>query len=226
MSDYTILSRAAEIAENEGISQAEAEGRLVEHHQYKIQQVIDEYEARRGSLVAKRDRIVALLAEAEADLESIDRQIVDATDHDRLVLGLYMREAPQYQDTRTGKTHRFAWGSLSSRKMTKAPQAHKAHGADAALIERYPQFARDVKQLAWGDLKKTFVVTDDGVVTDANGEIVPRELVIGAPREEREEYSLKIGGLKLSLLTSEVLDDGDGDSEDGADSDDFDPFGD
>lgn len=223
---YSIMARAAEIAEREGIDVAEAQGRLVEHHQYKIWQVIEQAKVERASLRAKVERLRNELEVAEFAAGQLDRRIEHETEHDRMVLAAYVAEAEQFQNARGGKTHQFAWGPIQQRTKTTRATAVKQPGADEALIRQYPEFTQTV--FAWGEFKKTLGITDGGLVFDADGQVVPPELVEGRAKASEETFSTRINGVAFDLMGG--LQDGDDSDYTGSDApadalgEDFDPF--
>jgi hypothetical protein len=223
---YTILSAAAKRAEENGTEQVEEEGRLVEHHQWKIKQVQDAHEAERASLHAKAERLRYELSLVDGAISQIDERIRRAIEHDRMALQSYILEAPQYERNRAGKTFPFAWGPLTLR--TKTTPAKAAVVDEAALCERYPAFARP--KLSWGDLKKARLqVQDDGTVLDTEtGEVLPPDLVEGTAKQSEELAFIKVAGVTYDLTGGMTYGQGDhGDDEDtepGGADDDWDPW--
>lgn len=209
---YTILTAAAERAERDGRPQAEVEGELVEHHQYRIKQVLDAHTAERASLTAKATRLRNELCVTEAALAMDAARIVEETEHDRRVLADYVAHAPQYQgpDNRGGRTFPFAWGPLKLRTKTVSAGAQMVD--EAGLAERYPEYTKP--KVAWGDLKKARLqVQEDGTVVDREtGEVLPPELVAGTPKQSREEAFVTVAGVTFDLYGG--MADGSGDAED------------
>ena len=212
---YTILSAAAERAERDGRPQVEIEGELVEHHQYKIKQVLDAHAAEAASLRAKANHLRNELCITEAALAMDAARIAEETEHDRRVLADYVAHAEQYQNNRGGKTFPFAWGPLKLRTKTVSAGAQMVD--EAGLAERYPEFTKP--KVAWGDLKKQRLqVHEDGTVTDREtGEIIPPELVAGSPKTSTEEAQITVAGVAFDLFGNIATDQDEEGETDGAD---------
>jgi hypothetical protein len=211
---YTILGRAAEIAEATGRDQADVEGELVERHQYRIWQVIEQRKTKRAALKAKAAKLQAMLDLAQWEQRDCERGIMDETLHDRAVLAQYVAEAPQFADARS-KTQQFAWGEIRTATRTRPAQITAIDRE--ALAAMYPEHTTPALQ--WGSLKARLRVVGDRVV-DNNGVVLPEGLVLVSEARTQTTTTTTIEGLKLDL-TGGVLTDGNGsDGPDDADSDD------
>jgi hypothetical protein len=219
---YTILSAAAKRAEENGTEQVEEEGRIVEHHQWKIMQVLLAHRAERGSLLAKIERLQVELAVTEGALTTINGRIADATEHDRRVLAAYIQEAPQYRDNRAGKTFPFAHGRLQLRTNTAPAKATLLD--EAAARQLYPDYTEP--KLRWSILKKERIgVRDDGTVYDTEtGEDLPPEMIAGTAKVSEETAFVEVGGVKFDLYGTIPTPDQEDDTDDDTDADADNPF--
>ena len=207
MSDYTILSRAAELAAKHNTEQTTEEGKLVEHHQWKIKQVVDALDVERAALQAKAERLQAELDATNGAISQINQRIIHDCQHDLHLLRQYLEEAPQYHDNRSGKSFPMAYGRLSLKTKTQA--------AGAAVIDReklaglYPEYAQVKTDVRWGDLKKErLTITDEGHVFDAQtGEELPAEVVAGSAKSSEEQYFVEVAGIKFDITGVGVITD-------------------
>ena len=220
MSDYTILSEAERRAAENGTEQAEEEGRLVEYHQRKMHDVLQYHKAERASRAQKVAYLREQLELEEAALALIDSRIDAETEHDRVVLAGYVANAPQYRDSRAGRTFPFAWGPLQLKTLTTRQGA--AIVDEQAVMDMFPEFIGYKPK--WGDLRKARIDVDEtGRVTDKlTGEIIPPEIIAGTPRQSQEQAFVVVDGVKFDLYGMSAGKDNDEEAE--TDGDGNDPF--
>lgn len=210
MSDYTILNIAKQRAEKNGTSQVEEEGKLVEHHQFKIKQIIDALDVERAALQAKSERLQAELDAVQGAISQVNQRIIHDCEHDLHLLRQYLEEAPQYHDNRSGKSFPMAYGRLSLKTKTQAAGAAVINREK--LAELYPEYSTIKVDVRWGDLKKErLAITDEGHVFDAQtGEELPAEIVAGSAKSSEEQYFVEVAGIKFDITGVGVISDDNG----------------
>ena len=236
--EYTILTAASRNAEKNGTSQTEEEGKLVEHHQWKIKQIVDALDVERSALQAKAERLQYELDVAKGAISQINGRILNTCEHDLRMLREYMAEAPQYKNNSAGKSFPMAWGRLTFKTQTKAAGA-VAVDRDK-LAEMYPEYTETKTDVKWGELKKERLeITEQGKVFDkVTGEEISDQVIAGSAKSSNEQYFVEVAGIKFDITgAGEMTDDTDCDAEvrgsdgteecsDGtAGADGFDPFG-
>jgi len=216
-----IIRWAREEAAKNGTEQSAEEGKIVEHYQYKVWQVVEYHKVEVAALQAKAERMRQELSLALAAIELIDSRLADETQHDRFELARYIEQAPQYHNNRQGKTFPFAWGRLRFKQHTTRETAQVVD--EEAAKKAFPAFVKTEEKLRWGDLKATLQIAEDGRVCTADGEIVPRELIQGFARATAQQVFMDIDGMTFDLTGGGVhatgTEDADSPDEDGGEAD-------
>lgn len=209
---YTILLRASERAARNSTKQTSEEGKLVEHHQYKILQVVQAHEVEWAALRAKAQRLEDELTLAKAGLMTVADRVALETQHDRAALADYVTHAPQYQDNRAGKSFPFAWGRIATRRKTTRQGMQVLD--EAAIAALFPGCVEAFTKIKLAELKKQLTIEEDGRVLGPDGMELPREVVQGFARHTDMEVFAEIGGVRFDLQGG-TIDDGNYDDADG-----------
>lgn len=175
----------------------EAQGRRAYRHLRRVRQVERLKATKRGLLAAEVEQLEADLAKAKTALAKLDQWADERSRTDRMMLWTWRATAAQFTDPDQprNKTVDFAEGlAIASETKTKPAQITLA---DEPVVQaQFPDFVVLTPKLEWARLKKTFTITDQGVVSE-DGELV--EGVYATPKHSEEVYFVLIDGKRIPL---------------------------
>ena len=202
-----IMQQIEARATEKGVALAIAIGERIEHHAWRVKQVIEQRETQRAALTAAATRLQYELNAVRGQIGLIDEATTRDTEHDRTVLdqiGEYL-----FEKARRKSLH-FGHVVLGTRKRSSkaAPDVLDKERL-AALLPQYTKSTLD-----WAAAKKAIIIRGN-VAYSPDGEALPLDVVAVKPAvDETRAYLQLSGGPRLDLLQ--------GDRTDGADTDSID----
>lgn len=133
----------------------------------------------------ERDRLINIakdqIAELEAQIDNITAQYAYKTVRLESYLSKYFDTVP-HKETKTQESYKLLSGTLV---LTKPMVSLTAPDSDNEVFKEFvrrtaPEYIKTVETVRWGDYKKTLKASD-GVVVDANGEVVEGILCKAVP---------------------------------------------
>lgn len=206
-----IMQQIEERATEKGVALAVAIGERIEHHGWRVKQVIEQREAQRSALSAAAMRLQYELNAVRGQIGLIDEAVTKDTEHDRQVLdqiGEYL-----FEKARRKSLH-FGHVVLGTRKRSsKASPDVLDKDRLAALLPQYTKATLD-----WAAAKKDIIVRG-GVAYGPDGEALPLDIVAVKPETNETRAYLQIsGGPKLDLQQGDRTDGTDNDGTSDADA--------
>ena len=175
----------------------EAQGRRAIWHLRRIRQVERLKEVRRGALNAEIAALEQDLADARAKASKVDQWAEEQTRVDRALLFTWESSAAAFNDPDRPRqaTVDFGAGFALASEMRTTPQKLNI-GDEAVVMKQFPDYVVAVPKLEWARLKKSLVITPEGVLS-ADGEYV--QGVWAEPRRTEMKYFALIDGKKIAL---------------------------